>query len=284
MSFSNTDTGSKPQDPYKEKNKDETSLREKIEDLVAFMEKCKFAMMTTRIDSSGLLVSRCMALAAKVQPISSPFPLHTTNPLLQESGGIDLLFHTNTESGKTDDLKSDPVTNIAFLNSSGEWASISGKATISTDRSLVHKHYSPSLKAWMGDLGDGKHDGGPDDPRIGIIWVKAVTATYAITNQSFMSRGFEIAKGTVTGEAAKVNKLREVSKEELAECELRSLLSPSPLYLNCYGKLRKELKLTPVLPSRAQNPHQVAPPTTPSKSWNRQNHLCPWLTKTYNIA
>ncbi|MCJ1244890.1 BLI-3 blue-light-inducible Bli-3 protein [Trapelia coarctata] len=199
MSFSNTDTGSKPQDPYKEKNKDETSLREKIEDLVTFMDKCKFAMMTTRIESSGLLVSRCMALAAK------------------ESGGVDLLFHTNTESGKTDDLKSDPDINIAFLNSSGEWASVSGKATISTDRSLIHQHYSPALKAWMGDLGDGKHDGGPDDPRIGIISVKAVTATYAITNQSFVGRGLEIAKGTVTGEAPKVNNLRELSEEELAE-------------------------------------------------------------------
>ena len=68
MSFSNTDTGDKPADPYKEQNKNETSLKEKVQDLVAFMEKCKFAMMTTRIGSSGLLVSRCMALAAKVWP------------------------------------------------------------------------------------------------------------------------------------------------------------------------------------------------------------------------
>lgn len=72
MSFSNTDTGSKPEDPYKEKNKDETSLREKVEDLVNFMEKCKFAMMTTRVGSSGLLASRCMALAAKVRSTSFP--------------------------------------------------------------------------------------------------------------------------------------------------------------------------------------------------------------------
>jgi len=199
MSFSNTDTGSKPQDPYKEKNKDETSLRQKIDDLVAFMDKQKFAMMTTRIESSGLLVSRCMALAAK------------------ESGGVDLLFHTNTESGKTSDIASDPAINISFLASSGEWASISGTSTINTDRSLVHKHYSPSLKAWLGDLGDGKHDGGPDDPRIGIISVKAKTITYAVTGQTALGRGIEIAKGTVTGEAPKVNNLREISESELDE-------------------------------------------------------------------
>jgi len=66
MSFSNTDTGSKPADPYKSKNIQEPELKEKVEDLVKFMESCKFGMMTTRIGSSGLLTSRCMALAAKV--------------------------------------------------------------------------------------------------------------------------------------------------------------------------------------------------------------------------
>ena len=66
MSFSNADTGDKPADPYKEVNKTEPGLKEKVEDLVNFIESCKFGMMTTRVESSGLLVSRCMALAAKV--------------------------------------------------------------------------------------------------------------------------------------------------------------------------------------------------------------------------
>ena len=65
MSFSNTDTGSKPADPYTEKNKEEPSLKEKMEDLIAFVDKHKFCMMCTRTPQ-GLLASRCMALAAKV--------------------------------------------------------------------------------------------------------------------------------------------------------------------------------------------------------------------------
>ncbi|KAL8867079.1 MAG: hypothetical protein Q9174_005892, partial [Haloplaca sp. 1 TL-2023] len=52
MSFSNADTGDKPADPYKAVNKTEPELKEKIEDLVGFIEKCKFGMMTTRIASS----------------------------------------------------------------------------------------------------------------------------------------------------------------------------------------------------------------------------------------
>ena len=67
MSFSNTETpADKPADPYKATNKTEPELKEKVEDLVNFISSCKFGMMTTRIESSGLLTSRCMALAAKV--------------------------------------------------------------------------------------------------------------------------------------------------------------------------------------------------------------------------
>ena len=140
-------------------------------------------------------------------------------PHSQEGGGVDLLFHTNTESGKTDDLKSEPKINISFLNSTGEWASISGEADIVTDRETIRKYYAPTLKAWLGDLEDGKHDGGPEDPRIGVIKVKALTATYAIANGTSLGRGVEIVKGAITGAAPKVNKLREISEEELQQCE-----------------------------------------------------------------
>ena len=67
MSFSNTNTGDKPSDPYTENNKDETSIKEKVEDLTEFIKACKFGMMTTRHGSDGALVSRCMALAGTVR-------------------------------------------------------------------------------------------------------------------------------------------------------------------------------------------------------------------------
>ena len=114
----------------------------------------------------------------------------------------------------------------------GEWASVSGTAVIITDRDVVRKYYSPALKAWLGDLGDGKHDGGPEDPRIGVIKVTAKTATYAITSSTFITRGLEIAKGMVTGESPKVNKLREITEEELKECEYTPLILP--LYLDLW--------------------------------------------------
>lgn len=74
QSFSNTSTGSKPADPYKSANKDEdVAVVDKVEDLSKFIDNCKYGMMTTHESASGNLVSRCMALAAKV-PTSCPMP------------------------------------------------------------------------------------------------------------------------------------------------------------------------------------------------------------------
>ncbi|OAL36416.1 hypothetical protein AYO20_04312 [Fonsecaea nubica] len=232
-------------DPYTAKNKDEPGLEEKINALNDFVRSSKFGMMTTRIADSGLLVSRCMALAAQVCHVSeilaTGLPLdilsmsparadkrmdaeekqkHITNhhgTMGQESGGVDLLFHTNTESGKTSDLSSDEHVNMSFLNSSGSWASISGTASIITDRATVKKYYTPTLKTWVGDLGDGQHDGSENDPRIGIIKVKALTATYALPKGTMLGRGVEMVKGAVTGEVANVNELREINEQELQQ-------------------------------------------------------------------
>ncbi|KPI35783.1 Protein bli-3 [Cyphellophora attinorum] len=166
-------------DPYKDKNQDEPGTAQKIEDLSSFVKSSKFGMMTTR--SGELLASRAMAVAG------------------QEADGLDLIFHTNNQSGKTDDLSSDPHVNVSFINASGEWASISG------------------LKAWLGDLGDGKHDGSENDPRIGVIKVEAKTATYALAKGTMVGRAIEVVKGAVTGETANVNKLREISEQEIKQ-------------------------------------------------------------------
>ena len=94
---------------------------------------------------------------------------------------------------------------------------MAGVAEVSTDRSLVHKHYSPGLKAWLGDLGDGKHDGGPDDPRIGVIRVKSEAVTYGITGKNIFSRAYEVAKGVATGETPGFMRVRDLTAQQLEE-------------------------------------------------------------------
>lgn len=103
------------------------------------------------------------------------------------------------------------------MNNSGEWASISGTANVITDRSLVKEHYSSRLKAWLGDLGDGVHDGSENDPRLGIIRVKMKTAHYSISSKTLIEKMAQIAQGTVTGKPPAINKLREISEAEVNE-------------------------------------------------------------------
>lgn len=75
--FSNTDTGSKPADPYTAANKEgDLPVSEKIETLDKFVSSCKFGMMTTRDTTTGKLVSRCMAIAAKVRLRLTPKMFH----------------------------------------------------------------------------------------------------------------------------------------------------------------------------------------------------------------
>ncbi len=170
--------------------------------------------------STSSAAPACRRHLTTSSPPPSPPPKNGTDPALtppQESGGVDYLFHTNTESGKTDDLDSDSHVNISFITPMGSWASISGTAAVLTDREIVKKYYTPTLKAWVGDQGDGKHDGSENDPRIGVIKVKAVTATYALPKGWSVARGVEIVKGTITGETADVSQLREINEQEISQ-------------------------------------------------------------------
>ncbi|RPA80059.1 hypothetical protein BJ508DRAFT_415565 [Ascobolus immersus RN42] len=197
----------KPADPYKEKNVDNNlSIQEKVDGLVAFVKAHKFAMMTTRQTDNDSLVSRCMAIK-------------------DFESGIDLIFQTNTETGKAEELAEHADVNVSFLDSTiGSWASFSGKATIHRDRETVHKYYSEDLKAWVGDLGDGVHNGGPDDPRIGIIRVKVKSVTYSLqkdkttsigTGFASLKQATQVAVGTITGNVPKVTRLIELTEAEV---------------------------------------------------------------------
>ncbi|KAJ5167158.1 Male sterility NAD-binding [Penicillium canariense] len=197
----NSETGNHPVDPYKTQNSEDPPLPQKVQDLADFISEVKFGMLTTKQSEGEFLTSRCMALAAK------------------EHGGIDLVFHTNLFSGKTMDLTVHPQeTNMSFLDPvSGAWASISGTASIVSDPETVQKYYSPQLKAWLGDMGDGVHDGGPTDPRIGVIKLEAKLATHVVATKGILSRAVNTVKGAIKGEVPAINSIRELSLEELAE-------------------------------------------------------------------
>lgn len=95
---------------------------------------------------------------------------------------------------------------------------MSGTAKILADADVVQKYYTPSLKTWLGDLGDGVHDGGPSDPRIGIIRLDAKMVTYTVSTKGMLKRATETVKGATSGEVPDIKSIRELTGAELEEC------------------------------------------------------------------
>ncbi|KAJ5737876.1 cytochrome P450 [Penicillium malachiteum] len=206
--FAHTSASKAPEDSYIKNNLERhASLKDKIVDLGKFIDSCELCMVTTAKGNPPALVSRWFLKL-----------IHNTCFCnFQEQAGVSLIFHTNTQSTKTEHLKDDPRVNISFLKGErGEWASISGDASVVTDRETIHKYYSSTLKPWFGDLDDGVHDGGPDDPRIGVIRVKTTQAAYAIVGDGMLGKDASQFTGSAK-DVPRINKLRLLTKEELQE-------------------------------------------------------------------
>ncbi len=173
----------------------EVPVAKKIDELYELIEGIEIAMFTTR-RPDGLLVSRPMA-TQKREP------------------GVDLWFVTDIDSEKIDELSFDPNVSLAYYDTdSWEWVSVSGTATISTDREMIRRLYEPDWKAWFADEG-GARDGGPDDPRFALVLVDARSVIYGKRTKSKPLALFEIAKGMLTGDRPDVADVRHVSEGEM---------------------------------------------------------------------
>ena len=167
----------------------------KLDELYDLIDGIEIAMFTTR-RADGQLVSRPMATQERVT-------------------GTDLWFVTDVSSPKLEELKFDPHVNLAFYNlKSREWVSVSGTAQITQDRNLIKELYKPDWKAWFGDEG-GDRDGGPNDPRLALILVEALSVEYMKVNAPRPVVLFEVAKALVTGTPPNVGEERSLTEREL---------------------------------------------------------------------
>ena len=167
----------------------------RIEELYDLIENIEIALMTTR-RPDGMLVTRPMATQKK-EPIA------------------DLWFVTSIETHKVDELKHDPHVSLGYLNhGSMEWVSVSGIATITQDRDAIKRLYKPDWKAWFDESEHGA-DGGPDDPRLALIYVDALTAHYMKTKYSKPRVIFEVMRGMLTGTNPDVGREEHLNEEAL---------------------------------------------------------------------
>lgn len=168
----------------------------KLEQLYELIDGIETAMLTTRT-KDGALVSRPMQTQAR-RP------------------GTDLWFMTSVDSGKVDELIADPQVNLGYYKDrTREYVSVSGRAHVTQDKSMIHQLYEPDWKAWLGDEG-GERDGGPDDPRIVLIVVEADSAHYLKSTSSRLVTLFGVAKAIVTGDPPKAGDMGDLDRAALA--------------------------------------------------------------------
>ncbi|SNX82014.1 related to blue-light-inducible Bli-3 protein [Melanopsichium pennsylvanicum] len=168
--------------------------QEKIETLLEITKHIGTGMLTSR-SPNGRLASRAMAPA-------------TTE-------GLVFSFYMNTDSGKTDDIETDPQVNVSFYDpKTTDWVSISGQAVINKDQSKIKKHWSSSLKSWFDDKKDGKHTGDHNDPRVVLLDVQPEEIRVFKADGKLKALG-EMAKAAVSGHAASAGKLLILTSQEI---------------------------------------------------------------------
>lgn len=177
------------------KNRDNPSTATKLDELYGLIDGIEIAMFTTR-RPDGRLVSRPMATQERIT-------------------GTDLWFVTDVSSNKLDELEFDANVNLAYYNmKSREYVSVAGTATITQDREIIRELYKPDWKVWFGDQG-GEKDGGPDDPRLALVMVDALSAEFLVVNQPRAVILFEVAKAMISGKPPQLGDERTLTDREL---------------------------------------------------------------------
>lgn len=175
-----------------------TTTEKKLSELYELIEDIEIAMMTTR-SPDGRLVTR---------PMETQTQAATTNG--------DLWFVTSIETHKVEEIVADPNVSLGYYdNSSREWVSVSGLATITQDRAKIRELYQDDWAMWFPNEG-GSRDGSADDPRLALIFVDAESVHYMKSKFSQPRVLFEIAKGYVSGEMPDVGREETLSESELS--------------------------------------------------------------------
>jgi len=149
----------------------ELSDEDKRRQLARLMSEFKTAMLVTRTDAGNM----------RARPLS----------IAGSRGDGALYFSTAVESPKVHELDVDPHVNVV-MQDGRRFVSLSGVASVVSDRALIEELWSESWKVWFPK--------GKDDPSLRIVAVEPVEAAYwDMSGTAGIKYVFEMAKAYVTG-------------------------------------------------------------------------------------
>ncbi|BFZ56118.1 hypothetical protein PYCC9005_003160 [Savitreella phatthalungensis] len=175
----------------------ETPVSTQIDEFYSFADANRLCMLATQrgLPNGSNTVTRAMAVSKREGP--------------------DFYFLCNRHSQKVEDItKTSSRVNVTFVDGS-QWASISGVAECTPGHQKIAEIYSPIVSAWFGDLGDGVHSGGADDPRMCLVKVIPDHIAYYVNTKGKVARMADMATAVATGKVAQTGVLREIKGSAL---------------------------------------------------------------------
>lgn len=152
----------------------ENTKEESIEKLNGLIEDVEIAMLTTM--DGDVLRSR---------------PMQTQEAAFNG----DLWFFTSTETHKTDEIEKDNRVNVAYSSpAQNTYVSVSGTASLVSDKEKIEELWNPILTAWFPK--------GLDDPTLILLKVSVEQAEYWDSPSSTVVKIAGFVKALVTGEPA----------------------------------------------------------------------------------
>jgi len=113
---------------------------------------------------------------------------------LQDTFDGTLWFFTRASSHKVGEVETEQRVNLAYSHpSKQDYVSVSGYASLVTDRSAIEKHWSESMRVWFPK--------GKDDPEIALLKVTVQRAEYWDAPSSTMLHAYGYVKAAVTGKS-----------------------------------------------------------------------------------
>ena len=153
---------------------DTPTRAESLEKLADLIKDIRFAMLVTHDTTIGSLRGR---------------PMATVNKDVADGK---IYFFTSKDEPKVMEAMRDPGVCLAYADpGSNNYVSVSGSATLSTDRALLEKFYNPFVKAWFPE--------GLDDPTISLLIIDIEHAEYWDSPSSTLIQLYGLAKVMLTG-------------------------------------------------------------------------------------
>ena len=144
----------------------------KVEKLWELIKDCKFAMLTS--EDGGQLRARPMVAS-------------------QSSFDGTLWFFTRAGAHKVKEVQQDERVGVTYADPGRQdFVSMSGTASLVTDRGAIEEHWSEALRTWFPK--------GKDDPEVALLKVHVTQAEYWDAPNSTMLHAYGYVKAALTGE------------------------------------------------------------------------------------